>query len=182
MKKPFTTAEYFRLLCNRLRAKGQMPDDILDYALAAHDPVAIRTCEFNLRSNLDYGANEGIYLDVSIEFFEDGQRECRKLGTFKTLDESAEAMRTMARLLADFIVEDRAYVNSHLDDFTWTGADVYPVKEDGVRTGWSYSCTSMEAAVKRKDKLMEKYPSVIIRDNATRREICYRCSGKSDAA
>ncbi len=182
MKKPFTTAEYFRLLCNRLRAKGQMPDDILDYALAAHNPAPIRTCEFNIRSNLDYGVNEGIYLDVSIESFEDGQRECRRLGTFKTLDESAEAMRTMARLLADFIVEDRAYVNSHLDDFTWTGADVYPIKEDGTRTGWGYSCGTMEAAVKRKDKLMETYPSVVIRDNATRNETYYQHRGKSDVA
>ncbi|MCD7815313.1 MAG: hypothetical protein LUH12_00995 [Bacteroides sp.] len=44
-----------------------------------------------------------------------------------------EAMQTMARLLADFIVEERAYVNFHLDDFTWTGMDVYALKEDGEK-------------------------------------------------
>ncbi|MCD8106213.1 MAG: hypothetical protein LUF35_14750 [Lachnospiraceae bacterium] len=85
-------------------------------------------------------------------------------------------MRTMAQLLADFIVEERAYVNAHLDDFTWTGVDVYAIKEDGTRTGWGYSCRNGEIALKHKDELLEKYDRVIVRDNATRKEKCYQNS------
>ena len=53
------------------------------------------------------------------------------LGTFKTLLESDEAMHIMAALLADFVIEEHAYVNDNLDDFTWTGADVCIFGEDG---------------------------------------------------
>ncbi|MCC8045160.1 MAG: hypothetical protein LIP12_06640, partial [Clostridiales bacterium] len=48
-----------------------------------------------------------------------------------------------------------------LDDFTWTGVDVYALKEDGTRSGWGYSCCSEEAAMKRKDELLRKYSAVV---------------------
>lgn len=32
------------------------------------------------------------------------------------------------------------------------------------------SCSSMEAALKRKDELIENHPQVIVRDNAIRKE------------
>ena len=80
----------------------------------------------------------------------------------------------MAGLLADFIIEESAYVNSHLDDFTWTGADVYAVDENGKKASYGYTCWSMEAALKRKDELLIKNPCVIIRDNATREMKEYR--------
>lgn len=175
MQKPITTTEYFHLICAILRENGQMPDDILDYAVAAYVPVPITTWQFDIRNNLDYGGSEGIYLDLSIEAYENEQRQKSwRLGTFKTLRDSPEAMRTMAQLLADFIVEDRAYVNSHLDDFTWTGLDVYAVSESGKRVGWGYSCDNLETAMKRKDELLRKYDKVIVvRDNATRKEKSY---------
>ncbi len=37
----------------------------------------------------------------------------------------------MATLLADFIIEEYAYVNENLDDFTWEGADVHPYDANG---------------------------------------------------
>lgn len=181
MKRPMTTAEYFEKICAVLREKDRMPDNLLDYALAAFSPVPIMTYEFDIRNNLDYGGSEGIYLDIAIEVCEQGKRVRRSLGTFKTLQTSPEAMRTMAQLLADFIVEDRVYVNSHLDDFTWTGVDVYALKEEGTRTEWGYSCCSVEAAMKRKDELLRKYSSVVIRDNATREEKHYLSGAGGDA-
>ena len=83
-------------------------------------------------------------------------------------------MHIMAALLADFILEERAYVNANLDDFTWEGADVYPFDESGNRLKWGYSCNNMEAALKRKDELIEKHPQVIVRDNATRKEKVFK--------
>ena len=75
----------------------------------------------------------------------------------------------MAGLLADFIIEEHAYVNAHLDDFTWEGVDVYALDEKGKRCG--YTCCDMEAALHRKDELLKKYPQVIVRDNATGKEM-----------
>ena len=79
----------------------------------------------------------------------------------------------MASLLADFIIEERRYVNDNLDDFTWEGADVYALKENGEKLNWGYSCRTVEAAMKRKDKLLRNHEQVSVRDNATRKEKIY---------
>lgn len=178
-ERPLTTAEHFQLVCNILRDKGLMPDDILDYALAASHPVPIRTCDFTIRNNLDYGVSEGIYLDLVIEYYEGGRKKINKLGTFKTLQTGPEAMRTMARLLADFIVEERVYVSTHLDAYTWTGVDVYAADAEGKRTGFGYSCHNQEVAMKRKDEILERCECVIVRDNATRKIQVYRRGGEA---
>jgi hypothetical protein len=94
------------------------------------------------------------------------------LGIFKTLDNTPEAMRMMAQILADFIVAGRKYVNDNLDAFTWEGADVYP-KEHGIKLNAGYSCKTMKAAIRRKDELLEMYDQVVIRDNKTRNETVY---------
>lgn len=79
----------------------------------------------------------------------------------------------MASLLADFIIEMHDYVNQNLDDFTWTGADVHPLDSSGNRLSWGYSCSTKEAALKRKDELLEAYPCVVVRENASRKETVY---------
>lgn len=130
-----------------------------------------------MRNKLDYGGNEGIYLDLWIEYTVEGKRCANGFGTFKTLSTDDEAMYIMAALLADFIIEGYAYVNDNLDDFTWEGVDVCPADESGKRIGWGYSCGTTEAALKRKDELLMKYNKVIVRDNATRKEKIYGDGG-----
>ncbi len=100
------------------------------------------------------------------------------IGTFKTLYEDEEAMHIMASLLADFIIEERSYVNANLSDFTWEGADVHALKENGERANWGYTCGTMKAALKRKDELLKHHEQVIIRDNATRKEKIYSREGE----
>ena len=112
-----TAGELFSRICGRLKTKGRMPD-ILDYGLAARDTLPVTTAEFGLKSSLDYGGNEGIYLDLWVELPTDGGKETGRLGTFKTLDEGEEAMHTMAALLADFIIEKYAYVRENRDRFS----------------------------------------------------------------
>ncbi len=107
-----TAGELFSRICGRLKTKGRMPD-ILDYGLAARDTLPVTTAEFGLKSSLDYGGNEGIYLDLWVELPTDGGKETGRLGTFKTLHEGEEAMHTMAALLADFIIEKYAYVREN---------------------------------------------------------------------
>ena len=97
MKKPMTTEELFHKILNILKDKGKLPD-ILDYSLADGNSVPIRTYEFNLRSNLDYGGSEGIYLDLWIEYFNKGEKCQHGLGTFKTLYEDEKAMHRICLL------------------------------------------------------------------------------------
>lgn len=173
MDKPMTTADLFNKVCDILKEKGLFPE-ILDYALPEHDPKPVTSYEYCLKNNLDYGGSEGIYLDLWIEIYSGSETQRKGLGTFKTLEDSRDAMYIMGKLLADFIVEERAYVNANLDDFTWQGMEVRAFDDTGKKLGWSYSCIEMENALKRKDELLLKYPRVMIRDNATRKELWFQ--------
>lgn len=175
-KRPMTTEELFNRINGILKEKGKLPD-ILDYELATHSPVPITNYEYDLKNNLDYGGNEGIYLDLWIEYTVDEKRCANNLGTFKTLSTDDEAMHIMAALLADFIIEEYRYVNANLDDFTWEGVNVHVIEESGEKSKWGYSCGTMEAALKRKDELLMKYNKVIVRNNATRKEKIYENGG-----
>lgn len=167
MNKPMTTEELFNKIYDILKEKDRIPD-ILEYGHAAGSPAPITTYAYDLGSKLAYGGNEGIYLDIWMEH--SASHEKQRIGIFKTLNENREAMHTMARLLADFIIEEHTYVNEHLDDFTWEGVDVYALDEKGKRYGWGYTCCDMETALHRKDELLKKYPQAVVRENATRKE------------
>lgn len=149
MKKPMTTEELFEKIKNSLKEQGKLLS-ILDHGLASCSPVPITNYEYDLRSNLAYGGSEGIYLDFWIEYSANKEIRRKKLGTFKSLDESSEAMHIMAGLLADFILEENAYVNANLDNFTWEGVNVYTLDEDGKQCLCGYTCHTMEAALDQK--------------------------------
>lgn len=172
MNKPMTTAELFEKICGILKEKRLYPD-ILDYALAKSTPTPITTYKHILRNNLDYGGSEGIYLDLWIEADTNEGIQQHKLGTFKTLESSRDAMHIMAKLLADFIVEENAYVSAHFDDFCWEGVEVYAFNATGKKLNWSYTFKNMEGAIEKKDILLREYPRIVIRDNATREEKSY---------
>ena len=70
-------------------------------------------------------------------------------------------------------MEERKYINQHLDDFTWEGIQVYAVKEDGEKAAAGYECVNLERALLRKAELIKRFPRVVVRDNATRREMVY---------
>ena len=169
MNKPMTTEDLFNKVCHILKEKGRLPD-ILEYESATGNPVPVTTYEYELGSKLAYGGNEGIYLDFWIEYSAAREKPVQKLGVFKTLYESSDAMRTMAGLLADFIIEESAYVNANLDDFTWEGVDIHAFDRDGKQCGLGCTCRTMEDALNKKDGLLGKFPKVVVRDNATRKE------------
>ena len=172
MTRPMTTEELFEKINSILIEKSKIPD-ILDYSLATSNPVPIRTYEFDVGSSLNYGGNEGIYLDFWIKYRVENEERRAAIGTYKTLYEDDNAMHIMASLLANFIIEEHSYVNKNLDDFTWEGADVYALKDNGDRVNWGYTCGTMEAALKRKDELLKHHQQVVVRDNATRKEKIY---------
>ena len=176
MKRPMTTKELFEKIEGILREKGLLPD-ILDYSLPEREERPISTYEFNIRNNLDYGRSEGIYLDIGIEYYKDGEQVYLELGTIKTLCTDQTAMWAMAKLLADFIMEMHEYINGHFDDFTWEGFDVYAYDVSGNRLEWGYTCCNQKGMEKIKKELLEKYPRVTVRNNATRKITVYDNEG-----
>lgn len=78
LNKPMTTEQYFNKVCGILKEKDMMPD-ILYYELATYKSVSMKTYEFNIRNNLDYGGNESIYLDLWIEYYEDKEKSFHQI-------------------------------------------------------------------------------------------------------
>ena len=78
MNKPMTTEDLFNKIQDILKAKGKLPA-ILDYGLATRSPVPIKTYEFDLVNKLARGGNEGIYLDLWIEYYVNNKKEKKKL-------------------------------------------------------------------------------------------------------
>ena len=78
MDKPMTTEELFNEIQDILKVKGKLPV-ILDYGLAIHRPVPIKTYEFDLINKLAHRGSEDIYLDLWIEYFVNGEKEKKKL-------------------------------------------------------------------------------------------------------
>lgn len=116
--KPIMTSELFTNIVNILCEKNLLPNDILDYDMATHNNEPITTYYFDFINSLNYGSNEGIYLDLYIEIrSQNGSDIVQHLGTFKTLLTSDDAMRKMGILLADFVIEGTRYVNLNIDRF-----------------------------------------------------------------
>lgn len=173
IKKPMMVEEFFNKICDNLKEKGKWPA-ILDYASGNRwENIRIKTDEFELKNNLDYGGSEGIYLDIALSVYDKENEEERvvKLGTFKTLDTNDEAMHTMAALLADFILEDHEYVREHRSDFNWKGVCLYPADENGKKYGWGRYCYNEADVEKLKDEFLQKYSKVIIENYETREEM-----------
>ncbi len=174
-KKPYMQSELFDTIVARLKEKGLLPS-ILDYSNADRysSDRPITNYEFDFGNSLKYGGSEGIYLDIYIDGYDYNEKEHyrRHIGTFKTLYEDNASMRTMALLLADFVTEGTRFVNEFIDDFTWEGFDVGYV-ENGEKTYIWSGCSSEESIGKRKAELFEKHNTVIVRDNATRKETIY---------
>lgn len=167
-KKPYHSEELFEVLCTKLKEKGQMPEN-LEYSLPCREKYLVDTYEVVIHNNLDFGGNEGIYLNLRLYL----RGEEKQFGTFKTLGETREDMIEMATLLANFITEFRDFVGDNMDDFSWDGYEVNALKEDGSKESWGWECATLEKALERKDQLLEKHGRVVIRDNRTRKETLY---------
>lgn len=170
MKKTlYTNQSLFNKIIELLKEKGLLLD-ILDYHLAEHKEMEIRSCEWDCTGDLRFGGSEGIYLDIYAEGnLGIGEPKVR-LGVFKTLREDREAFRQMARLQADFIWETIDFVNNNLDDFTWTGYDV-DFYHNGIKTT-GYTTPTMDSANNlMKRNLKYEWEEVIITNNETCKEI-----------
>ena len=165
-KEPYTAEELFLEIVGILKEKNECPN-ILDYGTAPLYPIL--NDNFSLESELHYGGNEGIYLDIVLLDYENKRRI---LGTFKTLQESKDAMRIMATLGADFIVEGSSFIREHSDDFSWTGYNVYAIRADGHAAPLYYTLDNPEKAMNRAKEILQQdsVQHVIIRDNGKKKD------------
>lgn len=172
MKRPMTTADLFIRICNILKINVFFRG-IVNYEPEKSTQMPLTTTEYGFKSHLDYNTHEGIFVDLWILIHTESGVKEQKLGTFNTLEDNLEARRIMGNLVAYFIIEERAYVSAHLDDFIWEGVKIRVFDYDGKELSWNWSCENMEKALKRKDEFLRHYPRVVIRDNATREEKSY---------
>ena len=176
---PFTTEVFFEKIRLLLVNNGEMPQNLLDYSLSTNKIKQIRDCEFDVKMDVHFGGNEGIYLGIYLEGYigeyeDHGNKRYEKyeLGTFKTLVETKEAFQQMALLGANFVYAARSYIDENLDDFIWIGYRVAAYDSEGSRkTG--YITPTLARARELKTKLTEWYPEcyVPIIDLAARKEI-----------
>lgn len=171
--KPYSTAEFFHEISSILISNSEVPD-ILDYSLATSHELTIKDCEFDIKMDVHFGGNEGIYLYLYLEGsfgHEVSDKRC-ELGTFKTLHETKEAFQQMALLGANFICAARDFVEKDLDAFIWSGYKLTAVAPDGKRLS-GYYISDKERALERKKDFIKTYPDskVVLMDMEKRTEL-----------
>lgn len=106
-------------------------EKIIDYFLPETFTVMkLSDCEFDFDANVQFGINEGIYIDCSIRGHFDENEPSDKTqiihcGTFKTLGTSLEDMRIMGELAGSLVYFAKEYVNENLDKYTPQKESVY---------------------------------------------------------
>jgi len=91
-----TSQEVFDDLEAHLRSIGYLPDEY--FLFDCHNNWGNgRLFPENgwLSCQVDYGGSEGIYLDITLEYYEDKEHKSEHFATGKTLDESGSAMDRM---------------------------------------------------------------------------------------
>lgn len=167
-KRPYTNKELFNIIVNKIKEEGLLPD-ILDYYKPDSREQLIKTYEWEVSADLNFGGNEGIYLDLYIEGNLGEDLNEIWLGTFKTLRDDLAALKEMAILQAHFIWYCRKFVDDNIDDFEWTGYRVQFFK--GEKKTMDYSTQHINSAnnlIKRNCKYDWDY--VILINNATQKE------------
>lgn len=162
-----------------------MPE-ILDYHLVSDEAgeLSLTNDAFALKNILNFGASEGIYLDLFLEF----KGKSYGFGTFKTLKDDREAMRRMGQLLGDFIYEFEDFVWKHDDDFSWDRFKAFFAGDDGNLNWGRCGYTTKEEALasmakdRRNSAKMaecpEKFSHLLVRDNAKKTNEYFRFDGE----
>lgn len=168
-KIPYTFEELFSAIQKRVENAGIWDESLIDYVLPDNARLEIRDIEFNVCSQVSYGINEGIYVDIYLSGAIGEKKEYKhhRIGVLKSLDTSREAMRAMAAIGADFVSELTSYVNGNIDDFVWQGYSVYAYGSNGSRA-WGLYCDALSEADKKYEEYKLKYPQVRLWDMENR--------------
>ena len=179
---PYTVESFFTAVNGILKEKGMLPD-ILDYALPGWHKAEhqLKNNEFEIVSKLDYGESEGIYLDLAVR-----DSGCLyDLGTYKTLKDTDDAMRTMGSLLGSFMAESARIRNQNYDDFTWSGYSALGIQREKGIAGYGYGYCDIKTEERLKELLEELfagYPDYIgaeVTDHTTKTKYLVAANGYS---
>ena len=166
-KTLYTTTQLFNTINRKLKEDGLLPD-ILEYGLAGREELPVKTISWDTIGIVNFGGNEGIYLDISLEGDIGDDRDKVHLGTYKTLDRNKDAFKKMGDLNAEFVFALDAFVKEHWEDFNWTGCDVVFHSEDGkTMKYWSPGEENVKRLCENTFRLYPKYKTAVVTDNAT---------------
>lgn len=175
-KEKITTEQLFNRIIKDLKMKGYYPISV-DYSNGnSWKSTDLETSDISILTNLDYGSSEGIYLNISFAFSENGIKKIVPAGTVKTLGTEHVDMRTMAKLLGDFIYFGYSYIEEHSDDFLWSGRVIKFYKDKEV--AMSYYCSDEQKAEEIASKSLKSYSSIEICDLKTRTCSIYKEKGE----
>lgn len=172
MEKPLTTSDLFNIIVKKLEEKGKLPD-ILDYHLGDGDKL-IKTSDWHLYGKVNFGGNEGIYLDIYLEGYLDNP--CDKntifqdihIGTFKTLYDDYNSFVTMSILNADFIFEEISFYRENSRIFEWLGYNVDCYSNGALKHSWfQYGLPNTEEPIFKDDT----FDFFVITDMVTRKHM-----------
>lgn len=168
-KSLYTTQQLFDIINQQLKEENLLPD-ILDYGLSEHREYPVKTIEWDCIGIVNFGGCEGIYLDLYLYGNTGNDMEKIPLGTYKTLSRSKEAFKAMSVLNAEYVFALNDFVQAHIEDFNWTGYDVYFFKDDQKRVG--YTSASLDSAQSLIARNFERYhfDYAILTNNETGRE------------
>lgn len=140
-KTPMTNGQLFDIINKQLEADGLIPE-ILDYSAVDRDSIPIKSYSFDVVGVVNFGGNEGIYLDVYAKGYvrNADAPETIHLGAYKTLDSSKEAFKIMSDLNVEFVFHARDYITKHIDDFDFIGWKVSLFNEGETESGAEYKC------------------------------------------
>ena len=182
-RKKWNARELFIMIDEGLREKGLRPEKILDYSNAGSATELLLSEEFDVVPYVVHGSCEGIYMTILLETGDNAQvfsshKPRLNLGTYKTLNTDKESYMKMAMLGAEFVFALRDYVNDHMDEFNWTGFDLwlFRAEKDPAGKMWVYS---HERAVERASQFIGRQSGsaafAVIRNNETEKEETIRC-------
>ena len=127
MAKYLTAGNLFTEVNNILEKDGLLPD-ILDYKCVDSENASfpITSTEFDVYGIVNFGGNEGIYLNIHLKGYPDGGNDLQYLliGTYKTLYDDKESFKTMASLMTEFVFAAKKWINEHYDMLDRTGIAV----------------------------------------------------------
>lgn len=116
--KYYTIKELFNIVDNSLKEKNLIPD-IINYGLPGNRDVQIRETAWDVYGIVNFGSNEGIYLDIYLEGEVTKKAknwdEIEKvwLACYKTLGTSKEDFKKMSDLNTEFVFDLRKYINDN---------------------------------------------------------------------